>query len=100
MIKIRQNKYKKEVFANFALITQLGFSMMAPIFLMLAIGIYLEKKTGLFLLIPCLIFGILAGCRSTYLLAAKANRKSEHQKKIEEENKLVDEAVKKWNKIK
>lgn len=100
MIDIKQNRYRKEVFSNFALITQLGICMMVPIFLMLALGIYLEKKTGLLLIIPCLVFGILAGCRSTYLLASMANRKSEHQKKIEEENKIVDEAVKKWNKNK
>lgn len=98
MIKIKQNRYKKDVFANFALITQLGICMMTPIFLMLALGIYLEKKTGLFLMIPFLVLGILAGGRSTYLLAVRANGKSERQKKIEEENKLVDEAVEKWNK--
>lgn len=98
MVKIKQNRYKREVFANFALITQLGISMMTPIFLMLALGIYLEKRTGFFLIIPCLVLGILAGCRTTYLLAARANKKSVHQKKIEEENQFVNEAVEKWNK--
>lgn len=74
--------------------------MMVPIFLLLAIGIYLEKKTGLFLAVPLLVFGILAGFRNTYILVMKANKKSDNQKKIEEERRLVDETLEKWNKNK
>ena len=91
-------KYSKEVFMNLALISQLGISMLVPTFLLLALGLYLEKKTGLFLTVPFLAVGIMAGFRNIYVLAMKANRKSEHQKKILEENKLVDEAVEKCNK--
>ncbi len=100
MVVIKDNKYGREVFANFALISQLGISMMVPIFLLLAIGLYFEKRTGLFLTVPCLVLGILAGCRNTYILMIRANKKSDRQKKIEQENKLVDEAVEKWNKNK
>lgn len=90
-------KYKKEVFANFALISQLGISMLVPIFLLLAIGIYIEDKTGLYVIIPFMILGILTGCRNTYILASKANRKSEKQKELEEESRIVNEAMEKWN---
>ncbi|MBQ3584272.1 MAG: AtpZ/AtpI family protein [Lachnospiraceae bacterium] len=100
VILIKQNRYKKEVFSNFALISQLGVGMMVPIFLLLAAGIWLENRTGLFLTIPCLILGVLAGCRNTYILANKANRKSEYQKKMEEERDFVEEAMEKWNKNK
>lgn len=92
--------YGREVFANIALVSQLGISMMVPIFLLLGIGIYLENKTGWFLTVPFLILGILAGCRNTYILANKANMKTKRHSEIEEENKLVNEAIEKWNKNK
>ena len=96
-MKIKQ--YNKEVYRNFALITQVGISMMAPVFLMLVAGMYAEKKTGWFLTIPCLVLGFLAGFRNVYILTKKTG-KSEKQEEIEEEKRLVDEAVKKRNQIK
>lgn len=99
MIVIK-NKYSREVFTNLALISQLGISMLVPTFLLLAIGLYLEKRTGWFLTVPCLIIGMMAGFRNVYVLAMKANRKSDSQKQMEEENRLVDEAIEKWNKNK
>lgn len=62
-------KYKKEVFRSFAVITQLGISIMVPIFLCLAIGLYLDKKFDTCFTIPLLILGILAGGRNAYILA-------------------------------
>ena len=97
---MKKKGYGREVFANIALISQLGISMMVPIFLLLFIGIYLENKTGWFLTVPFLILGILAGCRNTYILANKANMKTKRHTEIEEENKLVNEAIEKWNKNK
>lgn len=94
---MKQKKYSSEVFMNFALITQLGISMLVPVFLLLAAGLYLEKQTGWFLAVPFLVVGMLAGFRNVYILAMKANRPSKHQKEILEENELVNEAVKKWN---
>ena len=92
---MKQKKYSNEVFMNLALITQLGISMLVPVFLLLAVGLYLEKQTGCFLAVPCLVLGMLAGFRNVYILAMKANRPSKYQKKILEENELVNEAVKK-----
>ena len=62
-------KYSKEVFMNLALISQLGISMLVPTFLLLALGLYLEKKTGLFLTVHFLAVGIMAGFRNIYVLA-------------------------------
>lgn len=94
-----KKKYNKEVYKNFALITQIGISMMTPIFLMLMTGLYLEKKTGWFLTVPCMILGFLAGFRNVYILTVKA-AKSRRNKEMEEEKRLVDEAIEKWNKVK
>lgn len=94
---MKKNSYKKEVYTNFALISQLGISMMVPIFVLVALGIYMEDKTGWFVTVPFLILGILAGCRNTYILANKVNKKSKKQKELEEESRMVNEAVEKWN---
>ena len=97
---MKKKGYGREVFANIALISQLGISMMVPIFLLLGIGIYLESKTDWFLTVPFLILGILAGCRSVYILVNKATIKTKRHTEIEEEKKLVNEAIEKWNKNK
>lgn len=97
MVIIKKNKLRKDVYTNFALLTQLGISMIVPIFLLLALGIFLENRFGIFATIPCLILGILAGCRNTYYLAAKAGKASEKEKEEKKDKKLVDEVVKEWN---
>lgn len=95
MIIIKKNRLRKDVYTNFALLTQLGISMMVPIFLLLAVGIFLENRFDIFATIPCLVLGILAGCRNTYYLAVRAGKSSEKENKEDEE--LVSEAMKEWN---
>ncbi len=62
-------KYNKSVFRSFALVTQLGLSVMVPIFLCLALGIYIDGKFSTWFTIPLLFAGILAGGRNAYILA-------------------------------
>lgn len=62
-------KYKKEVFRSLALISQLGISVMVPMFLCLAIGLFLDKQFNTWFTIPLMILGILAGGRNAYILA-------------------------------
>ena len=75
-------KYKRSVYRTFALITQLGLSMITPIFLCVFLAVFLEKKFSISLFIP-LVMGVLAGGRNTYYLAKHANEdpeeKEEHQ---------------------
>ncbi len=89
--------FGKQVYMNLALISQFALSMMVPTFLMLGIGLLIEKKTGWFVAIPALVLGMLAGFRNMYILGMKANRKSEHQDRMKEEQKILDEAAKKWD---
>lgn len=60
--------FKKDVYRNIAMITQVGISMLAPIILCVFIGCWLDDKWGWHTVIPLLILGILAGCRNCYLL--------------------------------
>ena len=60
--------FKKSDYRTFALITQLGLSMLTPIFLCIFVGSFLQNKLHIPLFIPLLILGFLAGIRNSYLL--------------------------------
>lgn len=60
--------FKKDVYRNMAMITQLGISMLAPVVLCVFIGYQLDGHFGWHTVIPLLLLGILAGCRNCWLL--------------------------------
>lgn len=72
--------YKKSVYKTFALITQLGLSMIVPVLMCTFLGVYLEDRFGFPLTIPLIILGVLAGGRNVYVLARHANEDSEEKK--------------------
>lgn len=89
------------MFRNFALVTQLGISMMTPVFLMLAVGILIDRHTGFAATLPFMILGFAAGIRNVVALLRKALADGGNRDRMEalkEEKKLVDEAVRQRNK--
>ena len=54
-------KYKQSVYKTFALISQLGISILVPILLCTFFGTWLEKKVSFPVFIPLVIVGVLAG---------------------------------------
>lgn len=74
-------RYKKSVFRTFALITQVGISMLTPIFLCVFLGSFFRNNYGLPVFIPLLILGILAGMRNAYLLLMQSVKESEQDKR-------------------
>ncbi|MCI8764127.1 MAG: AtpZ/AtpI family protein [Lachnospiraceae bacterium] len=64
-------KYKKSVFRNLAMVTQLGISVLAPIFLCIFIGYQVDSRYGMKTLVPLLILGVLAGAKSAWHLAMR-----------------------------
>lgn len=73
--------YKGSVFRTFALITQLGISILVPVLLCTFFGSWLEKKVSFPVFIPLVIIGVLAGMRNAYILARHANEDPEDKKK-------------------
>lgn len=73
-------KYKKSVFRTMSLITQLGISMLAPIFLCVYVGQYLDQRFGWSTFVPLLIMGILAGGKNAHILAMRIVKDSEKDK--------------------
>ena len=57
-------KYKQSVYKTFALISQLGISILVPILLCTFFGTWLEKKVSFPVFIPLVIVGVLAGLRN------------------------------------
>lgn len=78
-------KYKNSVYKSFVMITQLGISMLAPIFLCTFLGMFLENKFSAPVTVPLLILGILAGGRNMYILAKSAVPKPEKEDEDDEE---------------
>lgn len=70
----------KEVFTNFALITQLSIHMLTPIFLCVAIGLFIDKQCKTSVTVVFLVLGILAGGRNAYILAMNAAKKNNKKK--------------------
>lgn len=83
--------FKKEVYRNLAMITQLGISMLAPVILCVFVGYQLDGHFGWHTVIPFLILGILAGCRNCWMLLQRLIPKDG---KSEKEKGAGDEAKK------
>ena len=64
--------HKKKVYTTLALISQLGISMIVPIFLCTFVGAKLDERFDLSVTIPLIVCGILAGIRNVYALVKQA----------------------------
>ena len=73
-------KINKSVYTTLALISQLGISMIVPIFLCTFIGVKLDEKYGWATTIPLIIAGVLAGTRNVYALVKQASSAIEAEK--------------------
>lgn len=66
-------KLNKSVYTTLALISQLGISMIVPIFLCTFVGVKLDEKYGWATTIPLIIVGVLSGARNVYVLVKRAS---------------------------
>lgn len=73
-------KINKSVYTTLALISQLGISMIVPVFLCTFIGVKLDEKYGWATTIPLIIVGVLAGVRNVYVLIKQASSAIEAEK--------------------
>lgn len=77
----------KNSYRNLFLITQLGISVLVPVFLCLFVGIWLDDRFSTWFTIPLLLLGFLAGGRNAYIMAKEAIWADEREKKKYEKNK-------------
>lgn len=78
-------KETRQVFKSFTMVSQIGISMLAPIFMCVFIGYYLDKRfsTG-FWFILFLLLGIGAAFRNVYILT-----KPFYEKDMEKEHEQL-----------
>ncbi len=83
-------KWNKEVIRNLGLISQLGISMLTPIFMMTFLGVWIDKTFSTHLFLLFVILGVGGGFRSVYTLTMERIKKE--QKKKEEKEKERERA--------
>lgn len=82
-------QYKKSVFRSLAMVTQLGLSVVTPVFLCVFIGYQIDSRFGTKWMILLLILGILAGGRCAWMMATKvleAERREDEMLRKERES--------------
>lgn len=72
--------YKKSVYKSLTMISQVGISMLVPIFLCCMLGLFLEKQFSFPAFVPLFFLGALAGMRNVYVMVS-AIYKEDDQKK-------------------
>lgn len=97
------NKENKKVMKSFVMITQVGLSMLTPIFLCVFLGVYVDKilHTSYWFII-LLLLGILAAFRNVYYLTKqfyqkdleKEQREQEYFKNLQKEYESSKEGIK------
>lgn len=84
-------KNRKSVLRGYMLVTQLGLGIIAPIFLCIFIGHYLDTRLGWKSMLWLLILGFLAGARNGWLLirtVLKEEQKEEQEQQKEQQQEM------------
>ena len=69
----------KKIAKAFMLVMQIGFSVLTPIFLLVAIGVFIDNRFGKSFTLPLLLIGVLAGVRNGYVLVKHAIKSMEDE---------------------
>lgn len=93
--EVEDLSYKKSVFRSLAMVTQLGLSVMTPIFLCILAGYYIDSRFGTRSILIFLLLGVLAGGQCGYRMAKQTLRVSEKEDEKERmERKKQQEGMK------
>lgn len=86
-------KNRKSVLRSFLLITQLGLGIIAPVFLCIFIGWFLDSRYGFQSMLWMILLGFLAGGRNGWLLVRetlRADQKEREEKEGERDEDRTD----------
>lgn len=79
-----KDKGHKKVFRSFVMVSQIGISMMVPIFICVALGVWVNRLTGTQIWFVVMLFlGIGAAFRNLYTITKSfysADMKKEHER--------------------
>ena len=79
-------QYRKSVFRSLAMVTQLGLSVITPVFLCVFIGYQIDRHFGTKIMIQMLILGVLSGVRCAWQMAKNTmDQERKEDEKIRQE---------------
>lgn len=76
--------YKKSVYTTFAMISQVGISMVVPILLCTYVGVWLEEKFDFPWTVIMIVVGVLAGVRNVIAMMKRMKQITEEDADEEE----------------
>lgn len=76
--------YKKSVYTTFAMISQVGISMVVPILLCTYAGVWLEEKFDFPWTVIMIVVGVLAGVRNVIAMVKRMKQITEEDADEEE----------------
>ena len=76
--------YKKGVYTTFAMISQVGISMVVPILLCTYVGVWLEEKFDFPWTVIMIVVGVLAGVRNVIAMMKRMKQITEEDTDEEE----------------
>lgn len=76
--------YKKSVYTTFAMISQVGISMVVPILLCTYAGVWLEEKFNFPFTVIMIVVGVLAGVRNVVAMVKRMKQVAEEDENEEE----------------
>lgn len=80
---------KGNAYRNIILISQIGITVMVPIFLCMMLGIWLGNTFGQWLAVLMVFFGIAAGARNGYVLVTDIVKSEEARRRKFEEHEIA-----------
>lgn len=83
-------------YRNLILISQVSISVMVPIFVCLALGVWLSEYIGTWFTMLMLVLGIAAGARNAYVLLSSLI-KSDEERRIKKQEEDIKRKVENAN---
>lgn len=78
-------RHKKSVMRNMMMVTQLGLSVMVPVFCCILAGYYIDRYAGTKLTFFLMVLGFAAGGLNGYKIAKRTLAMNEREERAEEE---------------
>ncbi|MBO6119020.1 MAG: AtpZ/AtpI family protein [Lachnospiraceae bacterium] len=77
--------FKSDVYKSWALVLQLGISMLVPILLLIALAYFIKSKWNIDLMLFFVVFGLLVGVRNVYVILKNYVKTMDNGEKKESE---------------
>ena len=77
-MKMKKNG-RGQILRSLVLVTQLGINMMVPVFMCVALGLFLDRTFGWYTVLPLLVLGFLAGAKNVWRMVKQVSGGEEQQ---------------------